>query len=115
MIAALNALKRGHPLSELLSDWALSADRRELRDLVAFGLVALPLPFVGVATWYVLASVPIALSLLGGWALVHRRAVAEPSRSRLLADAALSAAAFLAFVGSGLGIFFWALGPAPHF
>ena len=115
MIAALNALRQGHSLADALSDWALGADRRELRDLVAFGLVALPLPFVGVASWYVLASAPLALSLLGCWALAHRRAVAQPRRLAVITDAALSAAAFLALVGSALGVFFWLLGPAPHF
>ena len=115
MIAALNSLKQGHHLSDALGDWALRAEPRELGDLVGFGLVALPLPFVGVASWYLLASAPLALSLLGCWALAHRSAVNRPRRSTILMDGALSVAAFLACVGSALGIFFWLLGPAPHF
>ena len=72
MIAALTRLGKPSPFTQALADWALRARARELYDLVAFGLVAVPLGFLGEPTWWLLATPPLGLSALGGWGLLER-------------------------------------------
>ncbi len=113
MIAVLNRLTKPSPFTQALSDWAFRARPRELYDLVAFGLVAVPLGFLGDPGWWLLATPPLGLSALGGWGLLERNHDLPAPLNRRVARALLAGAVFLAATISLLATFFLLLSPPP--
>jgi hypothetical protein len=98
-------------LTHDLIRWAHLAAPRQLYDLVLFGLVSIPLGFLGEPSWWLLATPPLGISALGGWGLLHR--MAGGYRAVRLARHILAAVVFLAAVISVLGTFFLLLSPPP--
>lgn len=113
MIAVLQRPGKASPFIDALSDWALHAAPRQLYDLVAFGLVAVPLGFLDEPGWWLLAIPPIGFSALGGWGLLLQRQIAHSSLRARIARHTLAAVVFLAAVISLLATFFLLLSPPP--
>lgn len=113
MIAALDRLGKPNHFTQALTDWALRARPRELYDLIAFGLVAVPLGFLGEPTWWLLATPPLGLSALGGWGLLERRRAVPASFGWRLAQGLLAAVVFGAGVVFLLVLFFVLMSPPP--
>lgn len=113
MIAALSRPGRPNPFTQALADWALRARTRELYDLIAFGLVAVPLGFLGEPTWWLLATPPLGISALGGWGLLERSRSLPASLGLRIAQALLAAVVFVSAVVALLALFFVLMSPPP--
>ncbi|HEV8123106.1 MAG TPA: hypothetical protein VGP80_02605 [Gemmatimonadales bacterium] len=112
MIAALDRLGVPSRFTQALADWALRARTRELYDLVAFGLVAIPLGFLGDPAWWLMAAAPLGISALGGWSLLERRA--RPSSLTLrIAQGLLATVVFVTALTAVLVLFFILMSPPP--
>jgi hypothetical protein len=112
MIAALDRLGVPSRFTQALADWALRARTRELYDLVAFGLVAIPLGFLGEPGWWLMAAPPLGISALGGWGLLERRA--QPSSLTLrVAQSLLATVVFVTALTAVLVLFFILMSPPP--
>ena len=108
MIAVLNRLGKTSPFTQALTDWALRARARELYDLVAFGLVAIPLGFIGEPNWW-----PLGISALGGWGLLERSRGLPASLGARISQGLLAAVVFVAAVIALLVLFFVLMSPPP--
>jgi hypothetical protein len=113
MIAVLNRLRKTSPFTQALTDWALRARARELYDLVAFGLVAIPLGFIGEPNWWLLATPPLGISALGGWGLLERSRGLRTSLGARISQGLLAAVVFVAAVIALLVLFFVLMSPPP--
>jgi hypothetical protein len=114
MIAALDRLGVPSRFTQALADWALRARTRELYDLVAFGLVAIPLGFLGEPAWWLMAAPPLGISALGGWGLLERRAQPQPPSLTLrIAQGLLATVVFVTALTAVLVLFFILMSPPP--
>ncbi len=108
-------MTRPSHFTKALCDWARATRIRELYDLVIFGLIAIPLGFLGEPSWWLLATPPLGICALGGWGLLERHRGQRPSLGLRVASGALASVAFLAAVVASLALFFLLMSPAPTF
>lgn len=113
MIAALDRLGIPGRFTQAMTEWALGARARELYDLVAFGLITIPLGFLGAPGWWLMAAPALGISALGGWGLLERKRGRPASLQRRVAQNLLATVVFVTALTTLLVLFFVLMSPPP--
>jgi len=103
----------GESLHTGITSWAAHAPRRLLAVITLVGAVSAPIVLrIATAGWPA-AGFLVSLASIGAWGLLEQRGPIPHARWLVAAQWLLMTIGALATVVSGLGLFFWMLGPAP--